>query len=80
VSPPPILEVGCLAEMFEGGAAKSRGLAARLRAVAHAQAVPFVDAGELVEVSAIDGIHYDPAANPVLAEAFAQAIGRHFAD
>ena len=34
VAPPPILEVGALAEMFEGGAAKSSLLAARIGEVA----------------------------------------------
>jgi lysophospholipase L1-like esterase len=80
VAPPPIVEVGCLAEMFEGGARKSLGLGARLRAVAHAQAVPFIDAADLVEVSPVDGIHYDAEANPVLAEAFSRAIRKHFGD
>lgn len=78
VSPPPIIEVGCLAEMFAGGAAKSHGLAARIADVAARQGVPFLDAGAIVEVSPIDGIHYDADANPLLARAFAQAIRHHF--
>jgi lysophospholipase L1-like esterase len=78
VAPPPILEVGALAEMFKGGAAKSRDLAARIQEVAKRLGVVFVDAGKLVEVSPIDGIHYDAPANPVLAEAFAKVIRRHF--
>jgi lysophospholipase L1-like esterase len=78
VSPPPILETGRLSEMFQGGAAKSLDLAKHLQVVAEAQAVPFVDAGTLIKVSVIDGIHYDADANPVLAEAFAKAIARHF--
>ena len=36
VAPPPILEVGCLAEMFAGGAAKSHGLAAAIQAMTNA--------------------------------------------
>lgn len=78
VAPPPVEETGCLAEMFAGGAAKSRQLASRIKEVAGRTGVAFLDAGELVTVSAIDGIHYDAEANPVLAEAFAQAIRRHF--
>ena len=78
VAPPPIAEVGCLAEIFEGGAAKSLKLAARIRDAAARQGVAFLDAGELVEVSAIDGIHYDGAANAILATAFARAIRQHF--
>jgi lysophospholipase L1-like esterase len=40
--------------------------------------VPFVDAGALVSVSPIDGVHYDAPANQILAEAFAKAIRQHF--
>jgi lysophospholipase L1-like esterase len=78
VSPPPIVETGCLAGMFAGGAAKSRALAAEVKAAATRVGVPFLDAGEVVTVSPIDGIHYGPEANPLLAEAFATAIRRHF--
>jgi lysophospholipase L1-like esterase len=78
VAPPPITESGCLAEMFEGGAAKSAGLASRIAAVAARQGAVFLDAGALVQVSPIDGIHYDADANPILAEAFAAAIRQHF--
>lgn len=78
VAPPPIRETGCLAAMFAGGEAKSRALGAEVAAVAARLGVPFLDAGTLVAVSPIDGIHYDAGANPVLAEAFAAAIRRHF--
>ncbi len=80
VAPPPILEVGCLAGMFAGGAAKSQGLAAEIRSAARRLDVPFLDAGEVVAVSPVDGIHYDSEANPALAEAFAAAIRAHFPD
>ena len=79
VAPPPIEEVGCLAEMFAGGAAKSRQLAPRIAAMAERNGLPWLDAGAMIKVSPIDGIHYGPEANPVLAEAFAAAIRRHFA-
>lgn len=78
VAPPPIREVGCLAGMFAGGAAKSDALAAEIEAASRRVGVPFLDAGKLVTVSPIDGIHYDAEANPVLAEAFAAAIRAHF--
>ena len=78
VAPPPILEVGCLADMFEGGAAKSQRLAAEIEAAAKRVGVPFLDAGQVVKVSPVDGIHYDAEANPRLAEAFAAAIRAHF--
>lgn len=78
VAPPPIIEVGCLAGMFAGGAAKSQALAAEIEAAAKRAGVAFLDAGKVVKVSPIDGIHYGPEANPALAEAFAEAIRAHF--
>lgn len=78
VAPPPIEETGCLAGMFAGGAAKSRALAAEVKAAAARVGVPFMDAGPVVQVSPVDGVHYGPEANPALAEAFAAAIRRHF--
>jgi lysophospholipase L1-like esterase len=78
VSPPPIEEVGCLAGMFAGGAVKSRALSGEIRAAAARVGVPFLDAGTVVKVSPVDGIHYDAEANPALAEAFAAAIRRNF--
>lgn len=78
VAPPPILEVGCLASMFAGGAVKSHALAAEVKAAATRAGVAFLDAGRVVKVSPIDGIHYDAEANPALAEAFAAAIRQYF--
>lgn len=78
VAPPPIVEVGCLAGMFAGGAVKSQALAAEVQAAAARVGVPFLDAGQVVTVSPVDGIHYDAAANPALATAFAAAIRTQF--
>jgi lysophospholipase L1-like esterase len=78
VAPPPIVEVGCLAGMFAGGAAKSQALATEIAAAAKRAGVAFLDAGQVVKVSPIDGIHYDAEANPKLAEAVAAAIRAHF--
>jgi len=78
VAPPPILEVQDLGVMFAGGQAKSHDLGPRLSALARALEVPFVDAGSLIGVSEIDGIHYDEPAMAALAQAFAQAVTDHF--
>jgi lysophospholipase L1-like esterase len=77
VAPPPILEVQDLGVMFAGGEAKSQQLGARIAAV-RGLGVPFVDAGSLIGVSEIDGIHYDEPAMAALAQAFAQAVTDHF--
>ncbi|MHA1157918.1 MAG: SGNH/GDSL hydrolase family protein [Alphaproteobacteria bacterium] len=74
VAPPPILEVGCIAELFEGGAAKSSNLAALYRDVAERQNCAFVDAGSVIESSGIDGIHLAPEAHQRLGETIADAI------
>jgi lysophospholipase L1-like esterase len=79
VAPPPIVETGDLGLIFDGGAARSRDLGQRIAEAAARLGVPFVDAGTLVTVSALDGIHYDPPAQDVLARAFATAITTHFA-
>ena len=78
VAPPPILEVQDLGVMFAGGQAKSHDLGPRLAALARALEVSFVDAGSLIGVSEIDGIHYDEPAMAALAQAFAQAVTDHF--
>ena len=78
VAPPPILEVGCLAEIFEGGAVKSQRLSARLKAVADRAGVAFVDAGGHIAVSRVDGIHFAADAHATLAAALTGAMRQHF--
>lgn len=78
VAPPPILEVGCLAGMFDGGARKSLGLGPLIAEAAARLGVAFLDAADVVAVSEIDGIHYDEPAQEALASAFAEAIKRNF--
>lgn len=78
VAPPPILETGCLAEIFRGGAAKSRDLADRIGAMAARNGTAFVDAGQVVQVSPVDGVHYEAEAAPLLAQAFAAALRASF--
>jgi lysophospholipase L1-like esterase len=78
VAPPPILEAGCLADMFSGGAEKSRALAPLAAAEAARQEAAFFDAGTVIAVDPVDGIHYDAAAHAALGRAMAQAVRRHW--
>jgi lysophospholipase L1-like esterase len=78
VAPPPIIEVGCLAEMFEGGAAKSHGLGLAIAKAAHRSKVSFLDAGKHIAVSPVDGIHYDENAQATLAKVLAAALRENF--
>ena len=74
IAPPPILEVGCLADMFAGGAAKSQAFARHYAAVARRFGAAFLDAGSVIASSKIDGIHFDAAEHQALGKAVAAAV------
>ena len=76
IAPPPILETGCLAEMFAGGAPKSKTFAAHYKAVAEQLGAGFLDAGSVIASSKIDGIHFDVAEHKKLGAAVAEAVRR----
>jgi len=71
ICPAPILEQGEIAEKFIGGATKSLKLANLFGEVAAARHVDFLDAGTVIESSAIDGIHLDKTMHARLAKAVA---------
>jgi lysophospholipase L1-like esterase len=73
VAPPPITRLTELAEMFEGGAEKSKRLGARYREIAERNRVGFVDAGEFIVCSDLDGIHYGADQHAILGRAMATA-------
>jgi lysophospholipase L1-like esterase len=72
VAPPPIVRAGPLTEMFAGGYEKSERFGALYGAVAKRLGVPFVDAGEVVRSSTVEGVHWDEDQHPV--------FGRHMAE
>ena len=74
ICPPPVKEVGTIAFEFYGGAARSRALAPLYRDLAAARGIGFLDAGQVITVSDVDGIHYDAAAHSALGLAVAKAI------
>lgn len=78
VAPPQIEERGCLAPIFEGGAAKSRALGREIGAMAKRNGLAFLDLDPLIKVSPLDGIHYEAEANAVIAAAVADAVTAHF--
>jgi lysophospholipase L1-like esterase len=79
VCPPPILEVGVLADMFAGGAEKSRHLSSFYRQFAHMYRVGFLDAGTVIESSLGDGIHFELDQHAKLGAAIADAVRGLFA-
>ena len=74
ICPPPVLEQGPIRQVFYGGAARSRALPPLYAALAQNWNVGFLDAGEFIEVSQQDGVHYDEAAHHILGHAIAEAV------
>jgi lysophospholipase L1-like esterase len=77
-SPVPVEEVGFLAEMFAGGAAKSRALPAHLQAMAARQGAGFLDLAPVASVDPVDGIHLTAEAQAAIGAAMAKAVKRVF--
>ena len=74
IAPPPVGRLSAYAEMFEGSAETSRLLGARYRAVAEREGVAFLDAGEVIRCSDLDGIHYEADQHELLGRAAAKAV------
>lgn len=74
VAPPPMAEVDWFADMFRGGAEKSRRLTPLVAEMCERRRVAFLDAGAIVEASAVDGIHLDAEAHRSLGAAIAAAV------
>lgn len=74
ICPPPVVEVGPIATEFWGGAARSQALPPLYEALARSRGVGFLDAGKVISVSLVDGVHYDEAAHAALGKAVASAI------
>jgi lysophospholipase L1-like esterase len=73
VCPPPVEVVGIFTTTFEGADRKSRRLPPLLRDVAAACGASFLDAGETIRSSPVDGIHLDGQAQVALGRAVAAA-------
>lgn len=74
VCPAPLAGRGLRGDEFAGGAEKSVELAAHYRAVATDRDCAFVDAGEHIRSSDVDGIHLDGTAHRELGHAIADRV------
>lgn len=74
VAPVPVEEAGVLAEMFQGGRARSRAIAPALREEAERLGCGFFDAGRVAEVDGLDGVHLAAPAQVALGLAMAEAV------
>lgn len=74
IAPPPVAKLTNYAEMFADGAATSRLLGERFRAVAEREGIAFLDAGQVIRCSDLDGIHYEADQHELLGQAAAKAV------
>lgn len=74
IAPAPVETRGVLAATYWGAPEKSRALTPLLRALAASRDVGFLDAGEIVRVSPVDGVHLDEDAHAALGQAVAGAV------
>lgn len=74
ICPAPVQETGRHAGEFHGAAALGRDLPSLCGAMARARGCAFLDAGQHVEVSPVDGVHLSAEAQRTLGHAVAAAV------
>ena len=74
MAPPPVAKLTEYAEMFAGAADKSRRLPALYGQLAERLGAGFVDAGEFIHCSDLDGIHYEADQHAILGRVMAEAV------
>lgn len=74
VLPPPIQEVGILSDVFQGGNKRSLHMKELAPGFFNENDLTWMDAGKHMEVSPIDGIHFDKVGHQKLGLAVAKAI------
>lgn len=74
ICPVPVREIGCFAGQFLGAEGTSQKLADLYATLASARGVAFLDAGSVIDVSDVDGVHFDPAAHLALGRAIAAKV------
>ena len=74
VCPAPVREIGVLQDAFAGAQARQKALDAHMADVATRTGVAFAAAQDYVEVSAVDGVHFDANSHWALGEALAKYV------
>ncbi|MDF7807970.1 SGNH/GDSL hydrolase family protein [Pontiellaceae bacterium B12219] len=76
ICPPPFapLEKTKFKDMFVGGEEKSHQLASRFSAVSEQRGFRWLNAGDVIQSSSIDGIHFEAAEHAKLAKAVADIV------
>jgi export-related chaperone CsaA len=80
IAPPPVREPkGAMADKFRGAADRCHGLGPSLRAQCEQLGCLFLDAADVISVSAVDGVHIDAAEHAKLGHAVAGLLASTFA-
>ena len=74
MAPPLVSRLTDFAEMFEGAEAKSRKFSLHYRRVAEEYGCHFLDTGEIIVSSDLDGIHFEKSEHQKLGKAVAEAV------
>ncbi len=74
IAPPPLGRLTELSETFEGGETKSRRLAELYQRVASSYGCEFLDAGNVIVSSDLDGVHFETSEHQKLGRAVAEVV------
>jgi lysophospholipase L1-like esterase len=74
IAPPPLGKLTELAEMFEGGTAKSQKFSQHYRRVAEEFGCALLDASEVIVASGVDGVHLELSEHRKLGRAVATRV------
>ena len=78
ICPPPVREVGDLAEVFTGAAARMERLPEQMERFARENGAHFIDAGQLIAVDPLDGVHWSAESHGKLGFAVAETVREIF--
>lgn len=79
ICPPPVRERGDLAEIFAGGEARCVGLSEQMARFANENGAAYLDAGEVIRVDPLDGVHWSADSHEVMGRAVAAKVRTLFA-
>ena len=71
ICPPPVRELGDLAEIYAGAEARCAGLSDQMARFASENGAAFLDSGELIAVHDLDGVHWSAKGHSILGQAVA---------
>ena len=74
LAPPVLAPAGDLAEMYIGAAERAAGLPVEMARVAAEEGAAFFDAGSVMEVDPMDGVHWSGEAHRALGEALVGVV------